>query len=175
MAKKKDTKRVVPKRNYVILLLIFVVSGVIFWLLVEPFKKEEKQESKLTDKLVNLDYSAFGEFIVERQDVIVYLTDFSNKSLDFEDSFEDVLNKEELVYEVVYVNSSSLTSEDLLNIKNTYYSDKLKSSNVDLNIIPNLLLFQDGKVVDILYKVESAYTYNEMVIFLENYGVIDND
>jgi len=175
MAKKKDTKRVVPKRNYVILLLIFVVSGVIFWLLVEPFKKEEKQESKLTDKLVNLDYSAFGEFIVERQDVIVYLTDFSDKSLDFEDSFEDVLNKEELVYEVVYVNSSSLTSEDLLNIKKTYYSDKLKSSNVDLSIIPNLLLFQDGKVVDILYKVESAYTYNEMVIFLENYGVIDND
>ena len=56
-----------------------------------------------------------------------------------------------------------------------YYSDKLKSSNVELNVIPNLLLFQDGKVVDLLYKVESAYTYNEIVIFLENYGVIDND
>ena len=175
MTKKKDTKRIVPKRNYVILLLIFVVSAVIFWLLVEPFKKEEKQESRLTDKLVKLDYSAFGEFIVERQDVIMYLTDFSNKSLDFEDYFEDVINKEELAYEVVYVNTSNLSSEDLLNIKNTYYSDKLKSSNVELNVIPNLLLFQDGKVVDLLYKVESAYTYNEMVIFLENYGVIDND
>ena len=175
MTKKKDTKRVVPKRNYVILLLNFIVSGVIFWLLVEPFKKEEKQESKLTDKLVKLDYSAFGEFIVERQDVIVYLTDFSDKSLDFEDSFEDIIAKEDLAYEVVYVNTSTLTSEDLLNVKNTYYSDKLKSSNVGLNVVPNLLVFQDGKVVDILYKVESAYTYNEMVIFLENYGVIYND
>ena len=39
----------------------------------------------------------------------------------------------------------------------------------------NVLVIFLEKVVDILYKVESAYTYNEMVIFLENYGVIDND
>jgi len=175
MASKKDGKRIVPKKNYVILLSIFLISGFIFWLLVEPFKKEEKQESKLTDKLEKVDYVSFGEFITERQNVIVYLTDFSKKSDLFEDEFEKVINDEELNLEVVYMNSNELTMDELENIRKLYYSDKLKSSNVELKVIPNLLLFQDGKVVDILYKVESAYTYNEMVIFLENYGVIDND
>ena len=174
MTKKKETKRVVPKRNYGILLAIFIVSGIIFWLLVEPFKKEEKQESSLTDKMVKLDYNSLGEFITERQDIIVYLTDFSEKSKNFEEEFEDVLKKD-LNVEVVYMNSSELSSEDLNSIKKTYYSDKLQSSNVELNVIPNVLLFKDGKVIDILYKIDKVYLESEIIIFLENYGVIDND
>ena len=175
MTKKKSTKRVVPFRNYVLLLFIFVITGLIFWFLVEPFKEEEKLESEFTDKLEKLDYGSFGEFITERQEVIVYLTDFSEKTDEFEIHLEKIVKEKELTSDVVYVNTKELVDGELLEIKNNYFSDKLKSSKVELNVIPNLLLFEDGKIIDVLYKVETNYLESEIVIFLENYGVLEND
>lgn len=175
MTKKKSTKRVVPFRNYVLLLFIFAITGLIFWLLVEPFKEDEKQESEFTDKLEKLDYGSFGEFITERQEIIVYLTDFSEKTDEFEIHLEKIVKEKELTSDVVYVNTKELVGDELLEIKNNYFSDKLKSSKVELNVIPNLLLFEDGKIIDVLYKVETNYLESEIVVFLENYGVLEND
>lgn len=177
MATKKtqNKMRVIPKKNYFILLAIFIVSGIIFALAVEPFKKEEKQESSFADKLDKLDYGSLGEFITERQDILIYLTDFSEKSKNFEKVFEVVVKEEELNLEVVYMNTTEFTSSELNKIKTNYYSNKLNSSNVELKIIPNILIFQDGKIVDILYKIEKEYEKDEIKIFLENYGVINND
>ena len=82
MTKKKEIKKISSK-NYFMLAVIFLISGLLFWLVVEPFRKSDKQESKLTDKLEKLSYESIDAYITERQNVIVYLTDFSEKSNNF--------------------------------------------------------------------------------------------
>lgn len=174
MAKKKEIKKISSK-NYFILAAIFLISGLLFWLVVEPFKKSDKQESKLTDKLEKLSYESIDAYITERQNVIVYLTDFSEKSNNFENEFETVVLKNDIDEDVVYMNTTELAPDSLTKLKNKYFNDKLKSSKVELNVIPNLLVFQNGKIIDILYKVDTIYDKTSITKFLENYGVIDND
>ena len=73
------------------------------------------------------------------------------------------------------MNTTELAPDNLTKLKNKYFNDKLKSSKVELNVIPNLLVFQDGKIIDILYKVDTIYDKTSITKFLENHGVIDND
>lgn len=174
MAKKKEIKKISSK-NYFMLAVIFLISGLLFWLLVEPFRKSDKQESKLTDKLEKLSYESIDAYITERQNVIVYLTDFSEKSNNFENEFESVALENDIDEDIVYMNTTELAPDSLTKLKNKYFNDKLKSSKVELNVIPNLLVFQDGKIIDILYKVDTIYDKTSITKFLENHGVIDND
>ena len=174
MAKKKEIKKISSK-NYFMLAVIFLISGLLFWLVVEPFRKSDKQESKLTDKLEKLSYESIDAYITERQNVIVYLTDFSEKSNNFENEFESVALKNDIDEDIVYMNTTELAPDNLTKLKNKYFNDKLKSSKVELNVIPNLLVFQDGKIIDILYKVDTIYDKTSITKFLEKYGVIDND
>ena len=174
MAKKKEIKKISSK-NYFMLAVIFLISGLLFWLLVEPFRKSDKQESKLTDKLEKLSYESIDAYITERQNVIVYLTDFSEKSNNFENEFESVALENDIDEDIVYMNTTELAPDNLTKLKNKYFNDKLKSSKVELNVIPNLLVFQDGKIIDILYKVDTIYDKTSITKFLENHGVIDND
>lgn len=174
MTKKKEIKKISSK-NYFMLAVIFLISGLLFWLLVEPFRKSDKQESKLTDKLEKLSYESIDAYITERQNVIVYLTDFSEKSNNFENEFESVALENDIDEDVVYMNTTELAPDNLTKLKNKYFNDKLKSSKVELNVIPNLLVFQDGKIIDILYKVDTIYDKTSITKFLENHGVIDND
>lgn len=174
MAKKKEIKKISSK-NYFMLAVIFLISGLLFWLVVEPFRKSDKQESKLTDKLEKLSYESIDAYITERQNVIVYLTDFSEKSNNFENEFESVALENDIDEDVVYMNTTELAPDNLTKLKNKYFNDKLKSSKVELNVIPNLLVFQDGKIIDILYKVDTIYDKTSITKFLENHGVIDND
>lgn len=174
MAKKKEIKKISSK-NYFMLAVIFLISGLLFWLVVEPFRKSDKQESKLTDKLEKLSYESIDAYITERQNVIVYLTDFSEKSNNFENEFESVALENDIDEDIVYMNTTELAPDNLTKLKNKYFNDKLKSSKVELNVIPNLLVFQDGKIIDILYKVDTIYDKTSITKFLENHGVIDND
>ena len=174
MTKKKEIKKISSK-NYFMLAVIFLISGLLFWLVVEPFRKSDKQESKLTDKLEKLSYESIDAYITERQNVIVYLTDFCEKSNNFENEFESVALKNDIDEDIVYMNTTELAPDNLTKLKNKYFNDKLKSSKVELNVIPNLLVFQDGKIIDILYKVDTIYDKTSITKFLENYGVIDND
>lgn len=174
MTKKKEIKKISSK-NYFMLAVIFLISGLLFWLLVEPFRKSDKQESKLTDKLEKLSYESIDAYITERQNVIVYLTDFSEKSNNFENEFESVALENDIDEDIVYMNTTELAPDNLTKLKNKYFNDKLKSSKVELNVIPNLLVFQDGKIIDILYKVDTIYDKTSITKFLENHGVIDND
>lgn len=174
MTKKKEIKKISSK-NYFMLAVIFLISGLLFWLLVEPFRKSDKQESKLTDKLEKLSYESIDAYITERQNVIVYLTDFSEKSNNFENEFESVALENDIDEDIVYMNTTELAPDSLTKLKNKYFNDKLKSSKVELNVIPNLLVFQDGKIIDILYKVDTIYDKTSITKFLENHGVIDND
>ena len=174
MTKKKEIKKISSK-NYFMLAVIFLISGLLFWLVVEPFRKSDKQESKLTDKLEKLSYESIDAYITERQNVIVYLTDFSEKSNNFENEFESVALKNDIDEDIVYMNTTERAPDNLTKLKNKYFNDKLKSSKVELNVIPNLLVFQDGKIIDILYKVDTIYDKTSITKFLENHGVIDND
>lgn len=174
MTKKKEIKKISSK-NYFMLAVMFLISGLLFWLVVEPFRKSDKQESKLTDKLEKLSYESIDAYITERQNVIVYLTDFSEKSNNFENEFESVALENDIDEDIVYMNTTELAPDSLTKLKNKYFNDKLKSSKVELNVIPNLLVFQDGKIIDILYKVDTIYDKTSITKFLENHGVIDND
>ena len=42
MTKKKEIKKISSK-NYFMLAVIFLISGLLFWLVVEPFRKSDKQ------------------------------------------------------------------------------------------------------------------------------------
>lgn len=174
MVKKKDIRKI-PSRNYLYLLCIFVISMFVFWIIVKPFEKKDDEKSLLTNKLEKLSYESINAYITERQNIIVYLTDFSEKSNDFENLFEDVVLKNEIDEDIVYMNTNDLKNNELLEIENKFFNDKLKNSKVKLNIIPNLLVFKEGMIIDILYKTDTIYDENSIMVFLENYGVINND
>ena len=56
----------------------------------------------------------------------------------------------------VYIDSSNVSENFYNDLNNNFLSEKLKSQNIDLKTIPNILIVKEGKIVKVLYKKQPS-------------------
>lgn len=171
--KKKEDKREIPTRNYVILGIIVIITLLIVIYLCSWYKQytdNKVNEPVITSVLREVEYNNLDTVLRERDVLIMYMcTTDESICRSFEKKFSEYIKDNNLTEEIVYLNLGYLKDEnDLLD---TVY-DKYKSDTLVKKVYeyPTLLIFNQGKIVDVLSSNgKNKIDIDKVEEFLESY------
>lgn len=178
----KNELREIPKKNYILVGIISVVT--IFALVYFTFwyknnKKYYDTESILSGYLAEIQEEGIIDnltnYLIDNPNILLYMS-FGNDSStkEFENEFKDLINKHNIISEFIYIDLNLITDKNFVSdMKSTFFSDKLK--NISLEKQSNLLLFENGKVANVLYSSKQQINIEDVERFLIRHGVIKND
>jgi hypothetical protein len=85
---------------------------------------------------------------------VIYLASSKNTDIrSFEKSFKKLINEEEIEDSIIYMDTYKIVDDNFyLNLKNNYFSEELKKSDVTLSANPNIIVIEDRQIIDILSK-----------------------
>ncbi|MDO5569807.1 MAG: hypothetical protein Q4G04_06905 [bacterium] len=161
--------KTIPKKNYITLTIILVVSFALlfyFYLWYEAY-----QENKLTTPIINkyiseINYKELDNYLQENMDIVIYTSKLEDERIR---NFEKQLKKTILDYnlrdKILYLD---ITYEDKDSISKQYYINNNNITNV-----PNILIFENGEIVDIYSIKDNNYDIELLVSYLKNKGVIE--
>ena len=139
----------IPFSNYIKLLLLIIVTVGLVFVCRNIYLSNEDYNNNIPiirDYLVReINSKEVYNYVREDSDAIIYIGVASSKTCrDYENIFKDIITKYHLEEDITYLNLS--------NLKNigSFIKDFNKFYNSNLKDYPSLVIFEEGKVVDIL-------------------------
>lgn len=169
-------KREIPKKNYIILIAMTVIVVLLVLYLTNLYKNNNfnKNNSIMSDYLVNVTIQELDNYLLENPDVLIYFADSQDLSNSkFEKQFKKYLIKNDLQKKFLFVDSQNISMEDREKFLKKYLSEDLKNKKVILNIIPNILFVEEGQIVDILYSYKQKMNIDYLKEKIISYGVME--
>lgn len=169
-------KREIPVKNYVILILVFLVTIVAVFYVRDWYnttKNYYAQNSVMTKVVREIKSEEISNYILENQRFILYVSSGHDSGIkNFEDDFKNLIQSLDLTDDVLYMNLDGVNSESFYDLlKNNYVrNSKIKNQIVDSN--SSLYLFTDGKVSGVLNNV-SDYSIKRLENIIKSWGVDD--
>lgn len=168
--------RTIPKKNYVLLGLLTVVTILAvtyigkWYLASENYYLENSVMKELVGEVKELE---FENYILENPDVVIYIAnDQSESTKKFEKKLKNYILEENLKSHFIYVNGKESTETFLSNFKKKYFINEIKETEITY---PNLLLLEDGKIKDILYQTSlTERNVKDVKLFLQKNGVLED-
>lgn len=154
MTKKKvEDERKIPVKNYLFLGIIIVVTLLAALYLFAWFK--QYNDSKINTPVIastlrEVEYNDLKTVLKERDVLIMYMcTTDEHICRSFEKKFASYIKEHNLTEDVIYLNLGYNSDENNLieKVYNNYKSDTLVKKVYDY---PTLLIFNQGKIVDVL-------------------------
>lgn len=138
--------RKIPLKNYFVLLVIGVITGVLTLYLSNVYREKNKTTTVMHGYISEITEKELTDYIIEKPIIFMYVSDkFDLTNDDFEEDLKKEINKNNLKDYFVYVNSSDLTKEFSNFFKTNY------NLEIDITKTPILVLINDGEVKDIEY------------------------
>lgn len=160
-------KREIPLKNYIYLVLIvFLTLGILYYLYLWSieYRKEVTSDSVISSSLQLINYNEVEDYIVENDNVCLYISNKNIELKDFEKSLKHLIEKYNLERKILYLDITNNISNDKYNIGDTY-----------LTGVPKFIYFIDGKLVS-SYDVDyNNYKIANIENYLRSIGVIEND
>lgn len=163
-------KRVIPKKNYVILIVLFVFC-ISLTLYCSKWYKELKEyyqnNSVVSDVISEMEYESLSSYLLDNHEALIYVTYSNDQTIKkFEKQFRNYIIEKNLKNDIIYLDIAKEENKNIMkDIMNNYSSPNLKKiKNV---FIPNLLYFKDGELVDILYIKETEISKKDVVNFID--------
>lgn len=169
-------KREIPVKNYVILILVFLVTIVAVFYVRDWYnttKNYYAQNSVMTKVVREIKSEEISNYILENQRFILYVSSGHDSGIkNFEDDFKNLIQGLDITDDVLYMNLDGVNSESFYDLlKNNYVrNSKIKNQIVDSN--SSLYLFTDGKVSGVLNNV-SDYSIKRLENIIKSWGVDD--
>ncbi|MBR7042104.1 MAG: hypothetical protein IKI04_01240, partial [Bacilli bacterium] len=97
---KKEELRVIPKKNYIILALVLLLSFLFIYYLYLWF--DSYNEAKLNIPIMNkymevINYNELSDYLVENPDTIIYVSVLENSDIrNFEKKFKNLFKRHEI-------------------------------------------------------------------------------
>ena len=156
--------RQIPKRNYVIYLLVCIltITLLIWWVnSYNNIKIYRDSTNERMNFLKEIKETELVNYLGENTDYAMYLSNSEeNDFADLENSLRKKLVKKDYISNIIYVNTRDL-SVDFLSIINGKYQTNLTS-------LPNLIVVNDGKIVSTYY-ISSNTEAKDIIKVLEEY------
>lgn len=150
MKKKEDTTRKIPKKNYVILAVLFIFSiALVLYLcnLYQVYDEHQKETPIIRDTLSEIASDELDHYILENPTTVIYMCTAENMVCrNYEKDFKKLVEKENLQESIVYLNLSNLNQTEFVNNFNSKYPYKVSLSSE----YPALVVFEDGKIGNVL-------------------------
>lgn len=171
--KPKDTDKKIPVKNYVILGTIIIITLLAFMYLFSWYRQytdNKVSEPVITNTLREVEYNNLNTVLKERDVLIMYMcTTSEDVCRNFEKKFASYIKDNNLTEEIVYLNLGYSSDENGL-LDKVYNRYKSKDLVKKVYTYPTLLIFNQGKIVDVLSSSEkNKITINQVEDFLESY------
>lgn len=172
--KTKNASKEIPSRNYLIYLLI-VVFVVVLTLLIRNWynlnQDFKKKNTIMSEFLVSVNEEEFANYIVENNNVIIYLASGKDETLEsFEKEFKNLLIDNNIKEQIIFIDLNQIDNDFFETLKNNYFIESL--TNVELTKFPNLLIVENGRVNSILYNKKTPINIEDVREFFYNRGVL---
>lgn len=162
--------RQIKFKNYILVVLLFLLTIVAVLFVKKIYENKENSQvvtNERMDVLYEIKENDLKNYIVENRKTIIYTSDSLNFSIEkFERSFRDYIVKNELSKEIIYLNLNQVSSDFYASIKEKYFDSSLKNVEIPLNQT-NIYVFEDGKIIDILYKESKMVSLEDVKVFLD--------
>lgn len=162
-------------KNYIILLCIMAVTFIGCFYLLSWYK--QYNDAKLgtpviSDTVSSITYDDIDMIVKERELLFVYLcTSSDTKCRNFEAEFKKYIDKKNLRDYVVYLNLGYDSDENNI-LQSIYYRYKHKDLIKKVTDYPTILVFSEGKIVDLLSpSKESDVNIKSVKQFLSGYEI----
>lgn len=169
-------KREIPKKNYIIVSVIALIVAILVLYLAKLYTNINinKNNSIMSNYLFNVTTKELDNYLLENPNIIVYWSDSEDVSNNnFEKKLKKYIIRNDLQKNFVFVNTNGITSEESDAIADKYLTNELKSKNINLEIVPNLLIIEEGKIIDVLYTYEQDMSMEYLKEEFKGHGVIE--
>lgn len=165
--------RVIPKKNYFILVVVIVVTLFSVFFIREKYL-EQKNYDNITnariDFIFELKEKELENYLMENREVVIYIASSSDETVkDFEIELKKYVLKEQLGKELIYINLNNVSKKFLTNLKNKYFSEQLKNSKIELTESPNMMIVDNGEIVSIMYEKNKQINIDDVKNYLTKY------
>ena len=166
---KKDELRVIPKRNYLILGIVLLVSFLLIYYFYMWFDayNESKLNKPILDKYIDvINYNELSDYLIESPDSIIYVSILEDNEIrDFEKKFKNVLKTHQIEEDILYMNITEELKDDTLRQD---MISKYSFNNANISNVPCILVIDGGKLSAIYNIKASNYDINGLKMFIDS-------
>ena len=143
-------KNGIPLKNYLILLLIFLITSILVIYLCNcytVYSESKKEIPVIRNTLFEITDKELEHYILENPTTLIYMCTASDESCrTYEEGLVKLVKKIDLKDKMIYLNLSDLNQDEFVKSFNEKYPYKIKlTANY-----PAIVAFTDGKVTNIL-------------------------
>lgn len=169
----KENLRVIPKKNYLILGIVLVVTFLLlyyFYMWVSVYN-ESKINRPILDRYMDvINYNELDNYLVENPDCIIYVSVLENMEIrDFEKDFKNVLKNNDINKEILYMDvTNDINNMEISNLLNDKYSINKES-------LPYVIVFENGLKKSLYSIYENDMSVDRMINFVNNVRLNDGE
>ena len=170
----KEELRKIPRKNYVILGVVILVSLLIVYYLYMWFTayKSTKEREVILDKYMTvINYNELDDYLVENPDGIIYVGILNDEDITkFEKKFKNSIKNNKINKEVLYLN---ITDELNSGKKISEMKDKYTVNYANITDVPNIMVFEDGKIKTIYSIRDNGYDVQKVEKFINDIKLVN--
>ena len=165
----KEELRVIPKKNYLILGVVILVSLLLIYYFYMWF--DAYNETKLNRPILNkymevINYNELEDYLIESPNAIIYASVLENSEIrDFEKQFKTVLKTHQIDKDLLYMD---ITNELSNNKTKKEMISKYTINNINISDVPVIIVIDNGKLSNIYGIKNSNYDIEALKLFINN-------
>lgn len=170
----KEELRNIPKKNYVILGIVILVSLLIVYYLYMWFTAytATKEGEAILDKYMTvINYNELDNYLVENPDGIIYVGILNNEEISkFERKFKNSIKNSKINKEVLYLN----ITDEISNVnKVKEMKERYTVNYADITNVPNIMVFENGEIKTIYSIKDNGYDVDKAVKFINDIKLVN--
>lgn len=161
-------ERVIPKKNYVIVLILAIATCLVLGYFVRWYRLREEglqPASVVTQAITEINFDEIENYLLENPNVFIYVSNPQvENTQNFEKELRDYLKEEELQHRMVYLDLSKMTEQEQIQFSQEWLE-------LDQVVEPNMIVIENGEKKDQLYRTATAITMNDVKTMINHYEV----
>ena len=155
----KEKLREIPLKNYIILVLVLLITMFIlyyFYMWFDKYEETKLNRSILDNYMGVININELDSYLIENPDSIIYASVLNDENIrEFEKKLKKKYKDNSIDKEILYLDLTGVNEEQKNDLKNKY-----AINNLDIMNVPCLLVFNDSEI-------ESIYS-----VSLEDYDIL---
>jgi len=166
---KKEELRVIPKKNYIILGVVFIVTIFILYYFYMWFDayKETKINMPILDKYMEvINYNELEDYLIENPNTLIYVSVLEDNEIrEFEKKFKNSLRSNKIDRDILYLD---ITSDIMDRDKKNDMESKYTFNSYSIISVPSILVIENGMLKNIYSIKDNDYDIDKVELFINN-------
>jgi len=170
-------ERQIPVKNYVILGAVSLLSFLFVWYCSNWYSKTEEyrvEASPIVEIISEIHMNEVSNYILDNGNMILYTTSFQkHPNIEFEKKLKKLILKYNMGNRMVVLDNDKVTDANFFqNLEHQFLNEELKQKNVKIDYIPNLIVFENGQIVDAYHTSDQTESFEKLEQILKQHQAV---